>query len=351
LLFPITGSADRQITRFLWYYVRLSMATLVRSFAKINIGLRIGPRREDGFHELRTIYQTLDIHDVIKVDVGRGVGIEIFCKHPGVPADESNTCWRVAERVLKTLKIRGKVRITIEKHLPVQGGLGGASSNAVATMFALERVLKARLTAGDRLRIASEVGSDLPLFLIGGTVLGTGRGEQVYAAEDLPRLHCVLATPAVGVSTPAAFADWDERACAHSKLTHSGRSDKINTFSQSVYEWLNGSRFSPTGVPDKGWDRAEALLLDLVRAGIENDFESVVFPKYPALREVKRVLERSDAGYVSLSGSGSTVYGLFKDEQTAATVARKINDVGTPAKATVTLSRTEYWKTLFPSKL
>jgi 4-diphosphocytidyl-2-C-methyl-D-erythritol kinase len=118
-----------------------------------------------------------------------------------------------------------------------------------------------------------------------------------------------------------------------------------------VYEWLNGSRFSPTGVPDKGWDRAEALLLDLVRAGIENDFESVVFPKYPALREVKRVLERSDAGYVSLSGSGSTVYGLFKDEQTAATVARKINDVGTPAKATVTLSRTEYWKTLFPSKL
>jgi 4-diphosphocytidyl-2-C-methyl-D-erythritol kinase len=326
------------------------MATLIRSFAKINIGLRIGAARGDGFHELRTVYQTLAIHDLIKVDVGRGVGIEILCKNPAVPADESNTCWRITERVLKALKMRGKVRITIEKNLPVRGGLGAASSNGVATMLALEKVLKCRLSAEERLRIAAEVGSDLPLFLIGGTSLGTGRGEQVYALEDLPQLHCVVATPPVGVSTPAAFADWDERYPAP-KLTPRNSSDKISTFSYSVYEWLNGSRFSPTGVPDNGWDRAEALLLDLVRAGIENDFESVVFPRYPAIREVKRVLERSDAGYVSLSGSGSTVYGLFKDEQTSATAARKVTETGIPAQVTTTLTRAEYWKQLFPSKL
>src|SRR5215472_1564120 len=127
------------------------MATVVRSFAKINIGLRIGGLREDGFHELRTLYQTLAIHDIIKIDLTRGVGIEMFCKNPRVPSDESNTCWRVTERVLKALKVRSKVRITIEKNLPIQGGLGGASSNAVATMLALERALKLQLAPAERL--------------------------------------------------------------------------------------------------------------------------------------------------------------------------------------------------------
>lgn len=339
-----------------------SMSTSVHSFAKINIGLKIGPLREDGFHELRTIYQTVALSDVVKVDVGKGVGIDIACKDKRVPLDESNTCWRVAERVLKQLKMRGKVRITIEKNLPVQGGLGAASSNAVATLIALEKELKQQLPPEERLRIASEVGSDLPLFLVGGTVLGTGRGEQVFPLDDLPSWHCVVATPEVGVSTPAAFADWDEKngtaevggATRSSKPAESGKlteresSDRISTFSRSVYEWLNGS-FSLTGVPDKGWDRAEALLLDLVRTGIENDFESVVFPKYPAIREVKRALERSGAKYVSLSGSGSAVYGLFSGQETAALAAEKLNDQGVPAQATVTLTRERYWKEMMAS--
>ena len=339
-----------------------SMSTSVHSFAKINIGLKIGPLREDGFHELRTIYQTIALSDVVKVDVGKGVGIDIACKDKRVPLDESNTCWRVAERVLKQLKMRGKVRITIEKNLPVQGGLGAASSNAVATLIALEKELKQQLPPEERLRIASEVGSDLPLFLVGGTVLGTGRGEQVFPLDDLPSWHCVVATPEVGVSTPAAFADWDEKngtaegggAARSSKPAESGKlteresSDRISTFSRSVYEWLNGS-FSLTGVPDKGWDRAEALLLDLVRTGIENDFESVVFPKYPAIREVKRALERSGAKYVSLSGSGSAVYGLFSGQETAALAAEKLNDQGVPAQATVTLPRERYWKEMMAS--
>ena len=360
------------------------MSTLVRSFAKINIGLKIGPAREDGFHELRTIYQTVALADTVRVDVGRGVGIEIACKDQRVPADESNTCWRVAERVLKALKMRGKVRITIEKRLPVQGGLGAASSNAVATMMALEKELKKRLPAEERLRIASEVGSDVPLFLIGGTVLGTGRGEQVYAMEDLPSWHCVIATPAVGVSTPQAFAEWDKKTRAEArtagdastpsgenrrllgapggatrssqdlKLAESGKlttgncSDKMSMFSRSVYEWLSGSNYSPTGVPG-GWDRAEALLLDLVRTGIENDFESVVFPKYPAIREAKRALERSGAKYVSLSGSGSAVYGLFLDGENAAKAAQKLGDNGISALATETLTRERYWKEMFGS--
>jgi 4-diphosphocytidyl-2-C-methyl-D-erythritol kinase len=326
------------------------MSISVRSFGKINIGLKIGPRREDGFHELRTIYQTVALSDQVKVDVTRGVGIEVCCKDTRVPSDESNTCYRIADRVLRAFKTRNKVRITIEKTLPVQGGLGAASSNAVATMLGLEKALKRSLAPGDRLRLATEVGSDVPLFLIGGTVLGTGRGEQVYPLEDLPSFHCVIATPEIGVSTPAAFADWDSKFAAR-KLTAADGFDKISMFSHSVFEWLSGSSFSPTGVPSKGWDRAEAMLLDLVRTGIENDFESVVFPRYPAIREVKRALERSSARYVSLSGSGSTVYGLFADHKEAVKTAKTLVDDGVPAQATVTLPRAEYWKEMFDTKI
>jgi len=323
------------------------MSTSVRSFAKINIGLKIGPRREDGFHELRTIYQTIALSDLVKVEVSRGVGIEIASKDPRVPLDETNTCYRMAERILHALKTRGKVRITIEKSLPVQGGLGAASSNAVAAMLGLERALKRELSPADRLRLAAEVGSDLPLFLIGGTVLGVGRGEQVYPLQDLPSFPCVIATPGVAVSTPAAFADWDSKRVASAKLTDAEDSDKLELFSHSVFEWLSGSNYSPTGVPGKAGDRAEALLLDLVRTGLGNDFESVVFPKYPAIREVKRALERSGAKYVSLSGSGSSVYGLFADKDAAAKAAGALTDQDVPTVATRTLTRAEYWKTAF----
>ncbi len=185
------------------------MPVTVRSFAKINLGLRIGALRPDGFHELRTVYQTIALHDVIRVQVGRGSGIEIRCEDARVPKDESNTCYRIAERAMAALKARGRVVIEIEKRLPVQGGLGGASGNAVAALLGLERALKKQLPAAERLRIAAEVGSDLPLFLVGGTVLGVGRGEEVYPLPDLPAIACVIVTPEIGVSTPKAFADWD----------------------------------------------------------------------------------------------------------------------------------------------
>src|SRR5271166_5352088 len=181
------------------------MSIAVRSFAKINLGLKIGANRADGFHELRTVYQTIALHDVVRVHVQPGSGIEIVCDDPRVPLGGSNTCYRIAERVLQQTKAGGKVVIQIDKRLPVQGGLGAASSNGVATLLGLERALGILLFAEDKLRIAAEVGSDLPLFLVGGTVLGIGRGEEVHPLRDLPTMHLVVVTPPVGVSTPAAF--------------------------------------------------------------------------------------------------------------------------------------------------
>jgi 4-diphosphocytidyl-2-C-methyl-D-erythritol kinase len=337
-----------------------AMATAVRSFAKINIGLAIGPLRDDNFHNLRTVYQTIALHDVLKVDINRGMGIEIRCKDSKVPPDESNTCYRVAERVLRTAGQRGKVTITIEKKLPIQGGLGAASSNAVATLLGMQRELKQTLQPEDQLRICEEVGSDLPLFLVGGTVLGIGRGEQVFPLEDLPEFHCVVVTPEIAVSTPRAFADWDalghgdgdgQPAYSRSeKLTNPADSDKLISFSRTVYAWLSSGYRTSSGVPPVNGDRAEAPLLDLVRTGIENDFERVVFPQHPELRDIKRVLygqAGDSARYASLSGSGSTMYGFFNSKETAEEAASRINAMGHPAQVTRTLTRREYWNQLF----
>lgn len=342
------------------------MSISLASFAKINLGLRIGPLRSDGFHELRTVYQTIALHDIISVSVERGSGIEIRCDDPRVPLDSTNTCFRIADRAMQAVGASGRVVIEIEKRLPVQGGLGGASGNAIAALLGLEQALRKKLPAPERLRIAAEVGSDLPLFFIGGTVLGVSRGEEVYPLPDLPAMACVVALPEMAVSTPKAFVDWDtlrgagapsansgqapsrERSTLeNAKLTPSIHSDRMLEFSREISAWLSavpiaGRRRS--GVSAIGGGRAENLLLDLVRTGIENDFERVVFPKYPEMREVKRVLEQSGARYASLSGSGSAIYGLFDSRERAAAAAKKLTRHGTRAVVTSTLTRQQYWK-------
>lgn len=344
------------------------MTVTVRSFAKINLGLRIGSARADGFHELLTVYQTIGLHDVLRVSVGKGTGIEIRCDDPRVPRDESNTCHRIVSRALEALNAKGRVVIEIEKRLPVQGGLGGASANAVACLLGLERVLKKSLPAAERLQIAAEVGSDLPLFLVGGTVLGVGRGEQVYPLVDFPSIPCVVLTPQVGVSTPRAFAEWDQLAqglksssngqagAAHNstsskaspgKLTVGDGSDRMDELSRGLSAWLSEPYSSAphSFVAKRG--QAGNHLLWLVRAGIENDFEQVVFPEYPELREGKRALERAGSKCASLSGSGSTLYGLFGSKTAAGRAVVSLRKQGWAAQATSTLTRRAYWSRIF----
>jgi 4-diphosphocytidyl-2-C-methyl-D-erythritol kinase len=354
-------------------YNHPAMTVTVRSFAKINLGLRIGAAREDGFHELLTVYQTIGLHDVIRVSVGRGAvrgnAIEIRCDDPRVPRDESNTCFRIVEKAMAALRAKGRVVIEIEKRLPVQGGLGGASSNAVASLLGLERALRKTLPVAEKLRIAAEVGSDLPLFLIGGTVLGVGRGEQVYPLPDFPAMVCVVVTPEVGVSTPKAFAEWDrtqglkpdsssglnagpltssaqalKSRSSTGKLTQPKASDRMSELSRGLSAWLSGVYSgAPSGFMERG-GRAENPLLELVRAGIKNDFEEVVFPEFPELSEGKRALLRAGAKYASLSGSGSTLYGLFGSREAAAGAVVRLRRLGWAAQATVTLTRRAYWR-------
>jgi 4-diphosphocytidyl-2-C-methyl-D-erythritol kinase len=346
------------------------MSTCIRSYSKINLGLAIGPVRSDGFHALTTLYQTLDLHDLVTVSAKRSgkASLVITSNDQRVPQDQRNTAWKMVERALAALSLQAEVSIHIEKRLPVQGGMGAGSANAAAALIGLERELGTALPGPQRLQLAADVGSDVPLFLIGGSVLGLGRGEQVFAIPDIPSLFCVIAVPNVGVSTPQAFRDWDAL-----ELTRPAKPDRLSELSlayASLYAEpgtsgiIHGSnpagpkKADTQGGSDQGQssqedDLAENTLLSLVRTGVENDFEQVVFPAYPSLREIKRQLmgtsgdESGPALYAALSGSGSALFGLYRSEADAKAAQQRVQNAGIRALFTTTLPRKLYWTRMF----
>jgi 4-diphosphocytidyl-2-C-methyl-D-erythritol kinase len=311
------------------------MSIRIRSHAKINLGLAIGPVRPDGYHALATIYQTLAIHDIVSVTgallkPGSTSQITITCNDERVPCDARNTCWKIVELALNRLKIAAQVTIHIDKRLPVQGGLGAGSANAAAVLIGLEKELHVALPGAERLAIAAETGSDVPLFLIGGTVLGLGRGEEVYPLPDLP-----------AAETP------------ENKLTAAAGSDRLKQLGRMWAAALAAPQelhTNATGVfPVK--DRAGNLLLELVRAGIENDFEGVVFTQYPSLRDILETLKKDSqtetpAIYAALSGSGSALFGLYKTAVESSAAAKRLAQQGIPAYETKMLGREEYWRNI-----
>lgn len=370
------------------------MATQVRSYSKINLGLAIGPVRADGFHALTTLYQTLGLHDFVTVsarvlDRGLASRIALTSNDSRVPVDERNTCWKMVEQALGRLEVAAEVDIHIEKRLPVQGGMGAGSANAAAALLGLERELGVSLSGAERLRLAGEVGSDVPLFLLGGAVLGLGRGELVVPMPDLPRTWCVVAVPGVGVSTPQAFRDWDEKQGLGLRdqgsgdavgLTSAANADRLNELSlayASLSAKTGDGKSGTSGIvrgdnsekkqglagenqADAMNDLAENALLALVRTGIgsdglHNDFEDAVFPQYPSLRIIKRQLMGSDSDgpaiYAALSGSGSALFGLYRSEADARAAQRRVQaselEFGVEALVTTTLPREEYWTRMF----
>ena len=354
-------------------------ATTVRSFAKINLGLRIGPPQPDGFHALHTLYQTIAMHDLVTVtaEPASATAVTLDCNHPRVPTDGRNTAVRMVSLALTELGVNARVHIHIEKQLPMQGGLGAGSANAAAALLGLERQLGLALPPAERLRLAETVGSDVPLFLLGGTVYGHGRGEIVLPYPDLPATHCVVALPNTGSSTPLAFRMWDDERtqltprAAHDRLTElsrvyasafaqagSGREAGASGVSGAFDKAHAGTR-AAGAIPIADGDLAGNPLLALVRTGIENDFEEVVFQLHPSLREIKQALLGSETGLpsmrnapgraicASLSGSGSSLFGLYRGEADAAAAQERVSALGTRAVATTTLPRDRYWQQMF----
>ncbi len=353
------------------------MPTSVRSHAKINLGLYIGAPRPDGFHSLLTVYQTLELHDVVTVTArpAAATALRLTSSDSRVPTDERNTAWKMVALALKALGLTAEVEIEIEKRLPVQGGLGAGSGNAVAAVVGLERELgipfpglKSETWGTQRwrdekdgwgekhLEIAARVGSDVPLFLIGGTVLGHDRGQQVEPLPDLGPTWCVVATPEIGVSTPQAFRDWDALS-AREGLTAEASTDKLNELSRAYASAFAGAvpqgkqEAGSSGVLSSGENLAGPNESALVRTGIsswiQNDFERVVFPQHPSLAEIKRILAAAGtpeaALHASLSGSGSALYGLYQTRGDAEAAQVRLQAAGVKSQLTRTLPRQRYW--------
>jgi 4-diphosphocytidyl-2-C-methyl-D-erythritol kinase len=295
----------------------LKNSTCLRAFAKINLGLKILSKRPDGYHEIRTIYQTVALHDRLEITLLKGgSGVRVECDNPSLPRGRGNLVFRACELWKRAQSFRGGIRVRLEKRIPAGSGLGGASSDAAATLLGLERLTGDRMDLRSRSKLAARLGSDVPFFLWGGRGLGVGRGEEVYPLPDLARRQCLVVCPGFNVSTPDAYRE------AGRQLTKKGRGRRISPF----------GAWSP--LPLENWGPAE------------NDFECVVFARWPELARLKSQLIRAGAETASLTGSGSAVYALFDSARSLARAAKFVPGDWQVFR-TRTLSRAEYQRLLF----
>ena len=258
----------------------------LRSLAKINLDLRVLYKRPDGFHELRTIFQTISLADTIEVEYRAGrTKIELQC-NLNIP---SNLILKAADSVLKAARATGRLNFKLSKKIPMGGGLGGGSSNASAVLLALPKLLKKRLPIETMMELGTELGSDVPFFLLGGTAAGLGRGTELYPLPDIPPSPGLLITPEIHSSTAEAY-----RALKREVLP-AAPADIINKF-QAV-TWKAGTAGAS---PDPGWI---------------NDFEMVVFEQHPQLKSMKGKLLKLGAWRAMMTGSGSALFGLFANRE------------------------------------
>ncbi len=289
----------------------------VRAFAKINLGLKILGKRRDGYHEIRTVYQTVALHDRLEISVQpRGQGLVVRCDDPRIPSGRSNLVYKACELWRKARRFRGGIRVRLEKRIPPGSGLGGGSSDAASTILGLERLTGNRLGPASRFKLAARLGSDVPFFFLGGRVLGCGRGEEVYPLPDLPRRKCLVVFPGFGASTAEAYHEADLRLTKIRRVHSMG---KFGAWSQ---------------FPLEKWGPAE------------NDFEQVVFARWPELARLKAQLIRAGAEIASLTGSGSAVYAVFASARQLGRASKLIRR-GWQTFRTRTLPRAEYQRLLF----
>jgi 4-diphosphocytidyl-2-C-methyl-D-erythritol kinase len=290
-----------------------------RAFAKVNLGLRILDRRPDGFHELRTVYQTISLADRIEMTwtPGRSAKIDLHCNRKDLETPD-NLVVRAADALLERTGSRGKLQIRLEKRIPDGAGLGGGSSDAAAALTGLSRLLK-RPPAPEMLaEIAAGLGSDVPFFLQGGRAVGVGRGEEVYPLPEPPKQWLVLLAPHLHSSTPEAYRELAK--ARQGSLTPLDKPRIINVFGSGI------------GVPGGRAAQSPA-------GALANDFEEFIFHRFPKLAVLKSRLIKVGARDSALSGSGSALFGLFATRQAAEDARDRLGKVEADVFVVSTVTR------------
>ena len=293
-----------------------SRALVVRAPAKINRTLRILGRRQDGYHELETEFQALDLHDTVTFVESPGP-FRLRCSAPHVPLDRTNLVWRAAEALWRHAhgsSAPRNVTVTIDKQIPIGGGLGGGSSDAAAALVAFARLWRLPVARKQMTAIAASLGADVPFFLVGGFAFGRGRGDRLTRARDGATRRIVLLVPSFSVSTADAYT-WYA----------SDRSDAIETATRVA------------GATPRGRAVNEV-----------NDLEAPVARRHPEILRMTAALRRAGAVSASLSGSGATVFGLFGSKRAAEAAVAGLRRSAWSLLLTRTLTRGEYRRLVAP---
>lgn len=291
---------------------------ILPAYAKVNLDLRILGTRPDGYHDLKTIFQSLALHDVLTFSRRKGP-FTIECDNPKIPTDERNLVWKAASVLWRTSGGRGNVPrdaiVGLRKRIPDQAGLGGGSADAAMAILGLARIWNLRVDIPTLSRVAAAVGADVPFFLVGGTALGLGRGDDIYPLVDLPRTHVVVVRPQFGVSTLEAYGWYD------TDTKRSGRGAPRRDFPPEWPEWA---------------------------VNLRNDLEPAVMKHHPTIGRIKQALLDAGAVFAAMSGSGSAVFGLFERIDAARRTAADLRRPGWTVVSTRTVTRAEYARKLRP---
>lgn len=264
---------------------------ILESPAKVNLGLEILGKREDGYHELRTIFQKINLCDTLCFSLKKEKGIFITTDHPNLSVGRTNLVYQAVRSILKRSDYKGGVHIAIEKRIPLGAGLGGGSSNAATTLKAMNQLLKMGLSQKDLMGMGLEIGADVPFFLFEGAAIGSGIGERLKRIE-LPPLWYVLIYPNFEVSTRWAYQNFV----------------------------LTKNRFHPNL---QGFLRDPKEISSVLR----NDLEGVVSKEYPQIGLMKRILCAAGALGTLMTGSGPTVFGVFSEKGAALKAYRKVKNI------------------------